>query len=806
MLQIKIYLRQKVFTDNYQLLAVAITVLMLLITIADGRAQVLNKLQNSFSAYQEYNLQEKVYVHINKGFYVTGEILWFKIYDVDGSTNKMLDMSKVAYVELLDNNHVAVMQTKIGLNQGKGSGSLFIPVSLTTGHYLLRAYTGWMKNFRADYFFEKQITIVNPVKALPAQTKPVPAGYDVQFFPEGGHLVRGLTSKVAYKITGPDGKGIECKGAIINQQNDTVIRFKTFKYGIGSFVFTPLANNVYNAVININNKVIPKEFPDVSESGYVIRTNAIDEGWEVNIQNSDNKQASNVFLLVHSKYSVKIAEQATLINGTAHFDISKSKLDDGLSYITLFDNQQRPLCERLVFKRPSKKLIINASADAQTYSTRKKVNIPISTQNQDNKTTPANLSVSVFKVDTLQNEEARHISSYLWLCAGLKGYIESVDYYLQHTDKEADEALDNLMLSQGWTQFDWNNILPGKKPDFKFLPEYTGHIITGHIVNNITHKPDKDVIAYLSVPGTRLQLYTSKSDSTGRLLFNTHNFYGSSEIIVQTNTSNDSTYHIDIASPFSEQYSSVATPPFIPQIDMENAIVESSLNMQVQNIFRRSQLKQFYMPQIDSLPFYITPVKSYLLDNYTRFTTMEEVLREYVSSIVIAKRQGKFIIRLFNGEKPLDGKPLILLDGTPVFDADKIFHEDPLKVKKLDVVSADYLYGPTVFNGIMSFSTYKGDMNGFEIDPRAVILDYEGLQLERKFYSPVYDTDQQISSTIPDFRNALYWNPDVNTNQDGKNNLSFYTGDKPGRYIGVVEGNTANGEAGSQYFTFEVKK
>src|SRR5260221_6883607 len=376
MLKIKIYLRQKAFIDNYRLLAVAMTVLMLLITTAGSRAQVLNKLQNSFNAYEQYNLQEKVYMHVNKSFYVTGEILWFKIYDVDGNTNKMLDLSKVAYVELLDNNHVAVMQTKIGLNQGKGSGSLFIPVSLTNGHYLLRAYTGWMKNFSADYFFEKQIIIVNPVKVSTAQVKPVPTGYDVQFFPEGGHLVKGLTSKIAYKVTGIDGKGEECKGAIINQQNDTIVRFKTFKYGIGSFVFTPLANNVYKAVIDINNKVISKEFPDVSESGYVINTNANDEGWDVNIQNSDNKQTSNVFLLVHNKYSVKIAEEATLVNGTAHFNINKNKLDDGLSYVTLFDDRQRPLCERVVFKRPAKKLIISAAADAQTYNTRKKVSIP----------------------------------------------------------------------------------------------------------------------------------------------------------------------------------------------------------------------------------------------------------------------------------------------------------------------------------------------------------------------------------------------------------------------------------------------
>jgi hypothetical protein len=785
---------------------IAITIIFSLFSAASSRAQVLTKLQNSFSAYQQNNLQEKIYVHTNKSFYVTGEILWFKIYNEDGSTNKMLDLSKVAYVDLMDNNHTVIMQTKISLKGGMGSGSLYLPVSLTNGNYQLRAYTSWMKNFSADYFFEKKISIVNPLKTPIVQAKPVTPGYDIQFFPEGGHLVSGLTSKVAYKMTGADGKGLNSTGAIINQQNDTVAHFNTLKFGIGSFVFAPLAHTVYKAIIKVNNSIIVKELPEVSESGFVMQVADRGESWDVAIQSADHNSSANIYLLGHSRHMVKIAEGVTLANGSAHLNIGKRKLDNGISYITLFDDHQRPLCERLVFKRPAKKLFINAQPDAQRYSTRKKVSLTISTGDQDHKTIPANLSVSVFRADTLQNEEANHIASYLWLNADLKGHIESADYYLENTGKEADEALDNLMLSQGWTQFDWTKVLTGNTPRVKFLPEYTGHIITGRIRNNTDNTPAKNVMVYLSVLGTRNQMFTTKSDSTGQLLFNTHDFYGSSEIIVQTNILQDSTYHIDIVSPFAGQYTGISIPAFTLTADMEKSLAENSFNTQVQNIFTGNQLKQFYDPQVDSTSFYGRPTKTYKLDDYTRFTTMEEVLREYVGAIALAKRQGKFSIRMFNDGIPLDGKPLVMLDGTPVFDADKIFSLDPLKVKKLDLVTANYLYGPVVFNGIMSFTTYKGDMSGFEIDPHAVLLDYEGLQLERKFYSPVYDSDSKLNSPVPDFRNVLYWNPEADTNQEGKNNLSFYTSDKPGLYIGVIEGITVNGEAGSQHFTFEVKK
>jgi hypothetical protein len=151
----------------------------------------------------------------------------------------------------------------------------------------------------------------------------------------------------------------------------------------------------------------------------------------------------------------------------------------------------------------------------------------------------------------------------------------------------------------------------------------------------------------------------------------------------------------------------------------------------------------------------------------------------------------------------LDSDPLVLMDGIPVFNIDKVFAMDPLKVRKLEVVPFRYYYGPSEEEGIFSFTTYKGDLGGLELDPHAVVIDYEGLQLRREFYSPVYDTPAQATSRMPDFRNVLYWSPSVTA--QGKGIVSFYTSDQSGKYVGVVQGITTKGDAGVQYFTFEVK-
>ncbi len=231
-----------------------------LLTAIKLHAQVLTDVQQGFNNYNADVLQEKLYLHTDKNGYTAGEVLWFKIYDVDGIFMKPLDLSKVAYVELLDDKQNPVLQTKIALEAGTGSGSVYIPVNLSTGNFTLRAYTSLMKNFSADYYFSKQLAIINPLKSPDAVGKPVESAFDIQFFPEGGKLVSGISSVVGVKATGQYGKSVAFRGAVLNQKNDTVARFVPLKFGIGHFIFKPESNAVYHAVVFIDGKKIKENF------------------------------------------------------------------------------------------------------------------------------------------------------------------------------------------------------------------------------------------------------------------------------------------------------------------------------------------------------------------------------------------------------------------------------------------------------------------------------------------------------------------------------------------------------------------
>jgi hypothetical protein len=775
--------------------------MMFSLIVLSSRAQVIQEVQNSFNLYKQGAMLEKIFVQTDKSVYLPGEIIWFKVYCVDGNDHRPLNMSKVVYIDVLDNAQGRIVEAKVAMKNGEGDGSLYVPVTVSNGNYKLRAYTNWMKNFSPDYYFEKQVTFINPLRSPDPVVNAGAPVYDVQFFPEGGSLVSGMKSKVAFKAVGQDGKGAAVTGVLVNGHNDTVARFKSLNYGMGSFTFTPAAGDTYKAYVKVAGTAVTKNLPDVSSQGYVMGLTDDGSGQlNVSVTTTDNTGGS-VYLFVHTRQTVKIAESAPINSGVAHFTISKSALGDGISHISIFNSAKQPVCERLYFKRPARQLVIAANSDLRQYGTRKKVNVTVTAKDHAGGALSADMAMSVYRIDSLQSIDEGNIFNYLWLSSDLKGSIESPGYYFKTVNAETDEGLDNLMLTQGWRRFQWNDVLENKPAGFNFLPEYSGHIVAAKIVNAQSGTPAPGIITYMGIPGKRVQLYTSQSDSLGRLFYFTKQLYGPGEAIAQTNELKDSTYRIDMLSPFSEQYSKTVLPSFQVQPGIVSALKSHSLGIQALNIYSGNLIKQFYNPVTDSSAFYGKPYKTYKLDDFTRFTTMEEDLREYVSEDNIVNSRGNFHIKVINAKGFLDGDPLVLLDGIPVFNINKLFTVDPLKVRKLEVVPYRYYYGPSVEEGVFSFTTYKGDLGGVELDPRAIVIDYEGLQMQREFYSPVYDTEAKAASRLPDFRNLLYWTPTINA----QGTASFYTSDQPGKYVGVVQGLSGDGDAGAQVFTFDVK-
>jgi len=772
---------------------------------------MLASLRQRFGLYTERAVQEKLYVHIDRPFYLVGETIWFKAYNLNGATHRFLDLSKVAYLEVLDSENNAVLQTKFAMVDGRGNGSALVPSALVSGKYKLRCYTNWMKNFSAESYFETSISILNPfVRFDPDRASKEETRYDVQFFPEGGHLVSGIESKIAFRGVGVDGKGVKFKGVVLNQQNETIREFEPELNGIGYFTLKPEENAAYKAAItDSKGQRFEYELPKVEPQGYVMQVRDSTSALvKVTVTAKlESEDPVYVYLLAHTRQTNAMFGKKGLSKGQVVFVLEKAKLGEGISQITIFNEKLKPVCERLYFKRPEKQLSIDAQV-GKSFIGREKVAVNISAAVGQALPAWSNLSVAVYLDDSIQYQRQHDIHSYLWLTADLKGDIENPGYYFQNVNQETDRQLDNLMLTHGWRRLKWDKVFGGQLVSFEHLPEYDGHFIHARVLNRTDGTPAVNKETYLSSLDVPARLYVDMSDKEGHVKFEVRQFTGPKEITLQTNLATDSTYRFEVATPFSKQFSTTPVPAFFFDKTLENQLLTRSINMQTGNAFLPRVYTEKKAVLTDSLPFFGMPDEKYFLDDFTRFPTMEEVLREYVKGILVRKRQKEFHLRMIDKLLPntyYTTDPLMLLDGIPVFDADKIIEMDPLKVKKIELISSRYFLGPMTFTGIVSFSTYRGDLGGFELDPKVLVMPYEGVQAQREFYAPKYDSNN-ANSRIADFRNLLHWAPNVTTGKDGKATVEFYTSDQTGRYQVVIQGITPDGTAGSKIVSFDVKK
>jgi hypothetical protein len=766
-------------------------------------------------------LKEKVYVHTDRSFYLTGDVIWFKAYVVNAANSQFSSLSKVLYVEVINNLNQPVLQGKIDIEKGSGNGSFYLPFTVSSGNYVIRAYTNWMKNFSAETYFQKEISIANTSQDIPANSATATQNFTADFFPEGGNLVSGIKSVIGYKITGVNNEGVSFEGFLIDENKDTITRFQPFKFGMGHFSFTPENGRQYSTIINFNDgSSIVKKLPKALADGYVMHVSEADTKnitVSVEAKNLQSNSRPEIFIVIQNRQRVDFAQSLWLQNNKAEFRIPADSLRDGISRITVFDANKNPVSERLYFKRPKNQLVIVANTDKENYEKRSKVVTQISTSDKAANLLNGNLSAAVYRIDADDYDKQEDILSYLLLASEIKGEIEDPAYYFQNENPQANEALENLLLTQGWRKFEGENSFESVGENFDFIPEYKGHFITGKVINEITDQPAAGIPVYLSVPGRRVQLRVCISDSKGLVHFEMKDFYGPNQIVLQTNSEVDSVYRVEIFSPFSEKTQDIKVPRFVYSGMQNEVLADRNIHMEVQNTYHQNKLMQIEKHEVDSVPFYFHPTKTYILSDYVRFTTMEEVLREYVLEINVRKNGSQYRFGTFNApgfalrdmqyaETIFEKNPLVLLDGVPVFDMNKIIAYDPLKVEKLEVVAQKYHYGTLTAEGIASFTTYKGNLEGFKLNPHDIVLDYEGLQQKRVFYSPEYATEDQHTSRSPDFRELLFWAPQINTDKNGKAQLSFYTGDIPGKYVVVVQGLSPDGLAGSYNFTFDVKK
>ena len=203
-------------------------------------------------AFLNTHNSEKAYLQFDRSYYVAGDTIYFKAYVTQGEQHQLSNLSGVLHADLISPDNKIASSIKLQLINGLAWGDFFLPDSLPKGNYRVRAYTQLMRNEGDGAFFERLI----PVGSAEAQkiAESISAGSragekkaDVQFLPEGGNLVSGIKSKIAFKAIGADGRSINVSGVVLDNENKDVCQFTSTHLSMVFFYLQPQGGKSYAA-------------------------------------------------------------------------------------------------------------------------------------------------------------------------------------------------------------------------------------------------------------------------------------------------------------------------------------------------------------------------------------------------------------------------------------------------------------------------------------------------------------------------------------------------------------------------------
>ena len=823
------------------------------------------RIESNFSTQLEVYPQEKLHLHTDRNFYVPGEKIWFKAYLTNAATLQPETNSRYVYVELIDSNDSLVSRVMIRRQSGMYYGNLLVSENAPEGNYTLRAYTRYMENLGDDYFFKKNIRIGNldsdkkqpsPTESGNKNVQPTTDDFEVSFFPEGGNLVEGVSCKVAFKALNKYGYSETITGDIVDEAGSTITTIETVHAGMGAFSFIPKSGKRYFLKCK-NENGLEKQFelPQADPRACALTVSQRNGRLTVGVRKPAGYPDTPRYLLGHCRgmvfhFSViqGIAGQARNdsieqgIAGQARNDsieqgiagharndsgaplslwrgaggegnditFPEKDLPCGVLQFVLFDEQMRPLSERLVFSKNYDVAKVTFHTDSATYQPREKVTATVFLSDSIETLFSGNLSVAITDDKDIAVDSTTTILSSLLLSSELKGYIENPVYYLQD-NSESNLALDYLMLTHGWRRYAIPEVVKGNYETFQ-IPFQTVQEISGRVKGGLRSKPILDSEVFIRTKDGDFGLTTTNKNGSFR--YSDFEYPDSTYYFVQASGKKGS-------SGVELVLDSVPFPLLIyaPQ----SPIIETLVPKEESNAFKgKAEPRSKYDNDMRLIQLHEVVVTT------RRIERKEEARLQYwanESSDATVRREEfekwypKLVADILyhvRGYERLGPRPFVLIDGMPADwppppkkGETQSPYQSPLeRVSVQDVESIDIFYGASAAlfgvngaNGVISITTRRGidavreaeKMREGKVHNYAVYTPL-GYQKPVEFYSPKYETLEAKQSTIPDYRTTIFWKPDIVVSDTTAASFEFYTSDFPTTYSVVIEGLTDEGK------------
>lgn len=501
-------------------------------------------------AYADAYPREKAYLHLDNTSYYDGDTIWYKAYVVRADNNLPSAISTPLYVELVSQWGSIVERQIVRLEDGEGAGQFVLNKTMFSGYYEIRAYTKWMLAFGEKQYFSRVIPVyrkrrsdVDEERSIitykmdnSMKQRPKPDDrFQLRFFPEGGQLVQGVPSVVAFEAVSPDEGAVAVTGTVQDEDGHRIAQFVTLHDGMGSFVYTPTGQKD-RAVVSYQGKEYSFPLPQALPKGYVLTVVPGEQALSIKVRRSDTSLQDTLALFVFNQ-GRPLAYQTVDFkdDGECNFALPTSEFPGGVTQLSLLTARGAVLCERFCYLMPRGGIRLEASSPNALYYPFEPVEYRVSMKDADGRPLQGHFSVAIrdgFQSDYRKYDQ--NIYTDLLLTSDLKGYIHEPGYYFVDNSPRRRAALDMLLMIRGWRKYDMQAIVGAAPATPVYQPEKRLTIhgkITSFFRNKAKENMEVGIVAKrdtLSVAGFT---YT---DSLGYFQVPMDNFGGTLDAVVQT--------------------------------------------------------------------------------------------------------------------------------------------------------------------------------------------------------------------------------------------------------------------------------
>ncbi len=337
------------------------------------------------------------------------------------------------------------------------------------------------------------------------------ASVTLALLPEGGELVQGLTSQVAFRATNELAKPADIQGLVVDQHETIITQLSSFHQGMGVFTLTPQPDTQYFVKITQPQGITQRyPLPETLKKGYTLAVlPQANHSLQVMVRSTQQETLS---LIAQLRGKVYYSQAFQITGGEQRINIATDNFPMGVVQITLFDAKKIERAERLVFVNKHKQLNINITTDKSRYLPREKVNMTIAVSDERGVPLPATLSLAVTddKLISFADDKSGHILAKLLLEPDLNSNVYEPNFYFDDQEANADQALDYLLMTQGWRRFQWRQVI--NNPGFSPSHQAEGIILSGTVIS-MENQPIAD--ATITVKSTGKSYLT---DQAGRFV------------------------------------------------------------------------------------------------------------------------------------------------------------------------------------------------------------------------------------------------------------------------------------------------